>query len=161
MNTVTLTKAHGHITSTKNCAADDTFLVGSRTYTLKASPSAAYEVDVGTDEATTLANLVKAINGTGTAGSEYAADTLPVPGMIATTDGGHIITLTARFGGEWGNSLKVVEGTDSGTAYAVTAFSGGAGNISGTDGWVEALIEGNQINSEVLAELKKLTEASD
>lgn len=59
------------MTSTKNIAADDTVIVGSQTFTFKASPSAAGEVDVGTDEATSLANLAAAINKGAGAGSAY------------------------------------------------------------------------------------------
>lgn len=50
------------LTSTKNIQADDTVIVGSQTFTFKASPAVAGEVDVGTDEATSLANLAAAIN---------------------------------------------------------------------------------------------------
>jgi hypothetical protein len=155
-------KAAGVVTSTKNWAADDTLLVGGVTYTLKADPTGtANDVDLGADEATTLANLAAAINLTGTAGVTYHEDTVGVPSVIATS-GAHTLTITARFGGAWGNDIRLTEGTDSGTAYSVTtAMASGAGDISGTGGWVESLISLNQINSEVLSHLKTLTEASD
>jgi len=159
---VTLATAYGTVTSTKNWAADDTLIVGAVTYTLKASPSAANEVDVGADEATTLANLAAAINGTGTSGTTYGADTVQPAGMYASANGAHTITITSRIPGNVGNSLILTEGTDSETAYSITrAMSGGSGELTGASGWFASLIALNQINAEVLSHLKVFTDAAD
>lgn len=159
---VTLATAYGTVTSTKNLAADDTLIVGGVTYTLKTSPSAANEVDLGADEATTLANLAAAINGTGESGATYGADTVQPAGMYASAVGAHTITITSRLPGTIGNSLKLLEGTDSGTAYSITrAMSGGSGDLLGSSGWFASLIALNQINSEVLSHLKVFTTAAD
>jgi len=55
------------LTSTKNLAEGDKITVGSQVITINATPSGAGSVDLGTDEATTLANIAAFINGTGTA----------------------------------------------------------------------------------------------
>lgn len=51
------------LTSTDNVVADDTFTVEGVTFTFKAAPAAAGEVDLGADAETSLSNLAAAING--------------------------------------------------------------------------------------------------
>jgi len=159
---VTVSVATGVMTSTKNLAADDTLVVGPYTYTLKASPGSAFDVDLGSDEATTLINLARAINGEGVASATtYFAGTLPAPGVYATA-AAHTITLVTRFPGAWGNGYRFAEGTDGGSAYSITtAMAGGAGDLSGSAGYFARLISLNQINSEVQSHLKVFTEAAD
>jgi hypothetical protein len=158
---VTLVKAAGVLTATANFSANDTVIIGNKTYKFVAAPSAAYDVDLGADLATSLDNLTAAVNGTGTAGTEYAAGTLPVDGMIATnTD--TTMTLTARFGGTWGNSVEYREGTDGGNVYSIsTAMASGSGDISGSSGYIKGIMDNSQINSDVFRDLARLTEASD
>jgi len=158
---VALVKAVGVLTVTGQFTANDTVIVGGITYKFVASPSSANDVDIGTDAETSLANLAAAINGTGTEGQEYAADTVQVAGMIATSNA-TTLTLTARFGGTWGNSVEFREGVDGGATFSITtAMASGAGDISGASGFIQSLLDLNFINSEVQAELKKLTEAAD
>jgi len=59
-------------TNTGNVSADDTYTIGWVTFTFKASPSAAGEVDVVSDAETSFDNLTLAING-GAVGSIYIA----------------------------------------------------------------------------------------
>lgn len=61
------------LTATGNVSADDTVTVGGVTFTFKASPSAAGEVDLGADAATSLDNLDAAITGGAGAGTAYIA----------------------------------------------------------------------------------------
>lgn len=56
-----------------NVTANDTVTVNGVVFTFKASPAAAGEVDVGTDAATSQANLIAAINGGAGAGTAYIA----------------------------------------------------------------------------------------
>lgn len=153
---VTLEKASGVLTVTGNFTANDTVLLGGVTYKFVASPSAANDVDLGADAETSLANLVKAINGTGTEGTEYAADTVQVSCVVATSTA-TTLTVTARFGGEWGNAIDFREGVDSGTKFSITtAMSNGTGDIVA---WLDGLMDLNQINAELETELFYLTGA--
>lgn len=58
-------------TATGNVSADDTYTVGGVTFTFKAAPAVAGEVDLGADAATSLDNLAAAINGAAGAGTTY------------------------------------------------------------------------------------------
>ena len=154
----TLVRAYGLITSTKAVVEDDSITVGTVTYVFKDAPDAANEVDVGADEATCLANLVAAINGTGISGTTYGADTLQPGGIFAVSDGAHVITLYAKTPGTQGNNFILTEVVDSGTAYAVTAFAHGSGDLETA---LLGLLSLNQINAEMLTELHKITYATD
>jgi len=57
------------LTMATNPTADDTVTIKGVTFTFKATPSNAGEVDVGTDAATSQTNLRNAVNGTGTPGA--------------------------------------------------------------------------------------------
>lgn len=105
------------MTSTKNLAADDAIKIGSITLTLKASPSAAGEVDLGADEATTLANIAACINDSGTAGSTYiqlSQDDRAYlkQNMVTATAGAHTIVITTA------GFVPITESVDGGTAYS-------------------------------------------
>lgn len=106
------------MTSTKNLAADDAIIVAGITLTLKASPSAPGEVDLGSDEATTLANIAACINGTATAGTTYIELSqddrakLKQNLVSAVADTHTIVFTTAWFVG-------ITESVDSGTAYSM------------------------------------------
>ena len=122
--------ATGVLTTTGNFTANDEVTVGTVTYKFVASPSAAYDVDLGGTAAVSLANLEKAVNGTGTAGTEYAAGTLPntkVTAVAAATT----ITFTAKDdgtnSGTAGNSIVFTEDTDGGTTWSVS----GSGTLTG------------------------------
>lgn len=123
--------ATGTITTTGNFTADDEVTIGAITYIFKASPSNAYEVDLGGSAAVSLANLYAAINASGTAGTEYAADTLEnaqvdAVGLTATT-----LTVRAKntstYSGTAGNAIIFTEDTDGGTSWSVS----GAGTLTG------------------------------
>ena len=122
--------ATGVLTTTGNFTANDEVTVGTVTYKFVASPSAAYDVDLGGTAAVSLSNLEKAVNGTGTAGTEYAAGTLPntkVTAVAATAT----ITFTAKDdgtnSGTAGNSIVFTEDTDGGTTWSVS----GSGTLTG------------------------------
>jgi hypothetical protein len=158
-STGTHTKATGTITSTKDYADADTVLIGNVTYRFKTTPAQANDVKRGTSEANTISNLVKAINGTGVGdGTDYYTGTSTVPAVIATDDGAHIVTLTARLGGSHGNAVHLAEGTDSGTAYSITrSMQGGAGALHT---FFADLVSYEQCGSEVLADLHHVINAA-
>lgn len=70
-----------------NVSDGETCTVGNQVYTFKtALTPTAGEVLIGADAATTLDNLKAAINGTGTAGTDYAATTPIHTQVTATTN---------------------------------------------------------------------------
>lgn len=86
------------LTSTAAPADTNTVTIGAQTYTFKTAltaPETANEVLIGVSEATSLANLVAAINGTGTPGTQYGSNTVARTDVVATTDGVHTLTITS------------------------------------------------------------------
>ena len=170
-NTVTMTQmaCATAATFTSNVAADDTVVIGDKTYTFKAAPSAAYEVDVGTDLETSIANLVAAINLSGTAGTEYGASHVEAHPAVTATGSATVLSLAGRGPGAEANGLYLaatspgandisVGGASVAIAIAADAGTSGVGSM---DAFITSLFALNQINSEVYAELAKLTDAAD
>lgn len=156
-------------TFTSNVAADDTVVIGDKTYTFKAAPSAAYEVDVGTDLETSISNLVAAINLSGTAGTEYGASHAAAHPLVTATGSATVLSLAARGAGAFFNSIYLaatspgandisVGGVTVAAAIAADDGTSGAGSL---DDFIAGLFDLNQINSEVYAALAKLTDAAD
>ena len=121
------TKANLTLTSNGTNVSDGaTVTVGSIVYRFKDTMAQAYDVKIGADAATSLANLKKAINATGTAGTEYYAGTLvnavASAGAITSTT----LVVTALVTGTGGNSIAVGEtsATLSWTGGGVTLANG-------------------------------------
>lgn len=68
-----------------------------------------YEVLIGADADGTLANLQKAINGTGTPGTEYSVGTEEHPDVSCGDVTAHAVTVTAKVAGLAGNSIAKAE----------------------------------------------------
>jgi len=100
----------------------------SETYGATAVP---YQVLKGASEATMLDNLKKAINGTGTAGTEYSTGTVAHEFFIATTNTDTAQTIVARTvaGTTATNALNALATTETmaNTAWADSTFGGGTG----------------------------------
>jgi len=124
-------KASGTVTVTGNFSADDELTIGDDTYTFKAAPSSAYEVDLGADAEESLSNLAAAINGTGTAGTTYGTGTAANDDVSATSTATTLV-VTARTAGTSGNSIVFTEDTDGGGVFSVTG-SGTLTNGSNTN----------------------------
>lgn len=113
-----------------NPADGDTVTIGGVVYSFETGAiDAAFKVDVGGDQDASLANLVAAINLTGTAGTTYGMGTTENPVVRATADAdNNNLIATAKTPGSAGNSIVLAE---SSTALAwdgsATALSGGAG----------------------------------
>lgn len=119
--------ATGTLTSNGTNVTDgDTCTIGSTVYRFKATMAAAYDVQRGADAATTLANLKKAINATGTAGTEYFAGTLIHPTVTAGAITSTTLVVTAKTKGTGGNAIASTE-------TAVTLSWGAATLASGAD----------------------------
>jgi len=120
-----------------NLTADDTVTVNGVVFTVVASPSAAGDVDLGSDAETTIENLVAAINGGTGAGSAYvevsAADraTLNTAGVTAlkltaaTLEVEAFVTLTVAEAGaqsSWGTVTEhMIAGAYNSTTIALPA----------------------------------------
>ncbi|MBR2505963.1 MAG: hypothetical protein IKB70_03390 [Bacilli bacterium] len=122
-------QATGTLTGTENFSANETVTVGVQTYTFKSTlstPAVAYEVKVGADLATSLANLAKAINVSGTAGTDYGEGTL-ANALCTAKATSTTVVVTAKEFGTAGNSIATTE-------TASNASWGGATLASGVDG---------------------------
>lgn len=116
-----------------------TVTIGSITYTVVdalsetyGADAVAYQVLKGASEATMLDNLKLAINGTGTAGTQYSTGTVAHPYVIATTNSDTVQKIVSRTVGTAAqtavvNGLATTE-TMANTAWADSTFGGGTGN---------------------------------
>jgi hypothetical protein len=121
--------AYGTLTAASNVVADDTVTLGAVTYTFKdtfsTGPTVANEVKVGTDAATSLANLKKAINATGTAGTEYSVGTVIHPTITALTLTATTLEVYAKTSGTGGNALTSTEASTH-LSFGGTTLAGGS-----------------------------------
>jgi hypothetical protein len=115
--------ATGVLTFSGTGSGDETVVIGGVTYTLKADPSAAYEVDIGADAAGSAANLAAAINASGTAGTTYGSGTLAHPEVTASVDGA-AVTVTARNPGAAANFIATTE-TSAEASWGSATLTGG------------------------------------
>ncbi len=130
MTTITLTsaalnKATGVLTSDNTNVTDgDTVTVGSTVYRFKTTMAQAYDVkrDPSTADGS-MGNLIQAINGTGTAGADYYAGTLPHPTVEAGALAAHAFTVTAR--------SVLTLGADVATTEASSHLSWGGATMTG------------------------------
>ena len=77
-----------------------------------------------TSDAVALDNMKKAINGTGTEGTDYSTGTNAHPTVIATTNTDTAQTVESRFWGTLGNTIATTE-TMTTTAWGSTTLTGG------------------------------------
>lgn len=127
-----------------NASVDDTVTIDGVVYRFKSTMLAAYDVKISAvDNDATVANLVAAINASGTPGVEYFAGTLIHPTVAAGAETGDGTTaITAKVKGLRGNAIAVSEsGANISWAGGATALSAGAddpvlaiGNSDGS-GW--------------------------
>lgn len=112
------TKAKGTITLTGLPLADETFVIGSQTFTWKALRSVAGEVTIGASAAAACTNIIAAV-------------TADLPSVVATQGAGTTVIITNVVGGVVGNSVTF---TESSTNMAVN----GSGTLGGTTSGVDA-----------------------
>ncbi len=83
-STVTGTAPTTTLTSTGTAGNNETFTIGSRTYTMKTTlTGAANEILIGASASVSLDNIKAAINGTGTPGTDYSQSTVRHPNVTA------------------------------------------------------------------------------
>lgn len=138
--------------------ATDTVTIGDQTYTYIATPAAANDVDVAGTRAGSIANLVAAINRSGTPGATtYHTDTVQNPYVSAVDNEDDTVTVTARVPGSIGNGITTTE-SEVDITWGAATLEGGTGRA---DTLVSDILSLNQVNAEVQTELKKLTVAAD
>lgn len=110
-----------------------TFTIGSRTYTAvlelsetSGASAVADQILWVTSEAVFLDNVKKAINGSGTAGTDYSTGTTPHPDVIATTNTDTTQVIVAKQLGTIGNSIATTE-TLGNYSWGGTTMASGAG----------------------------------
>jgi len=108
-----------------NVDPDDEVVIGTVTYKFVASPTDPNDVDIGADAAGSLANLKKAVNASGVAGTDYGTGTVANPDVTALTLTATTLLLYAKVGGTGGNSLASTETSDH-LSFGGTVFASGS-----------------------------------
>ena len=111
--------------------AGNTVTIGTTVYTFRAGSSivgggSAYDVALGTTLTIALANLRKAINGTGTQGLEYGIGTVAHTQVVCTASDATTITVYGRVAGTTLNTVATT-GTATRISWADTTLGGGTG----------------------------------
>lgn len=119
---------------------EDTITVDGIVYTIQGGTIAdfAYDVNLSTTEATMAANFEKAINNTGTAGTDYSNGVAAHPAVSASRSSA-VVTLTARAPGSVGNAITLAA-SDDGTSVDIS----GATLSGGLDSAVANFLENAQ-----------------
>jgi hypothetical protein len=115
-----------------------TVVIGGQTYTgrttLSSAPTIPYEFLCATNGDTCIDNLVSAINGAGTIGTDYSLGTLPNPSVVALR-ASHTMTATAKWGGTAYNTIATTQPSADVkiTGWAATTLGGAAATVIGVD----------------------------
>lgn len=109
-----------------NPAEDEVVVIGARTYRWRDTLAQADDVKIGATPAISLANLKKAVNGTGTEGVEYFADTVAHTLVIAGAIDATTLKVWSRTIGAGNNALTTTT-TASHLSWADTTLGGGTG----------------------------------
>jgi hypothetical protein len=129
----------------------ETLVIAGKTYTFQTTLTDT-DGNVYTDgtHEVSRANLVAAINLTGTAGTDYADSMTRNGSVFAVDDGVDKVTVYAHVPGTIGNTIPVTVGT-SAAAVDNATLEGGTGNVGD---FFDGLFALNQINSEVVSALR-------
>lgn len=153
----TLSPAVGVFTVTDNFDDTETITVGGKAYTINATVgSTDGSVHLGADAEGTLKNIFAAINLDATGGETGVADADFASGMTinaevkATAVTATVLTVTAKTPGSVGNLIASTETHGEGS-WGGAVLAGGAGDVTG---WANSLIDLNQINSQVVTEIR-------
>jgi hypothetical protein len=120
------TQATGTVTDSAgtNFNDGDTVTIGATVYRFKNAPAQAYDVKIQADRYKTYASFAAAINGFGTAGTDYFAGTAKHTTVIATA-------LQASGGGNAVLYLAAITGGTAGNAIALASTAGTRATVSG------------------------------
>jgi hypothetical protein len=125
-------KATGTLTSNNtNVSNNDTVTIGTKTYTFKTALTPTEgEVLIGGSADASLLNLIRAINHSGTAGTDYSVAVANTQVTAATSVTSHTFAVTAIVGGTGGNSIASTE-TAATLSWGATALAGGTNPTAG------------------------------
>lgn len=130
---LTEAKATQTLTSDATAPSDgDTVTIEGMTYTYKtalSSPEVEGEVLIGVSAAVALDNLKSAINGTGTAGTDYSSNTPVHPHVTATTNTNTTQVVEANRIGTYANRFMVSENS-SHLSWGAATLTGGAESVA-------------------------------
>jgi hypothetical protein len=132
--TVLAVPATGVLTSDTTKPDDgDTITIGTETYTLldtlSTGPTVPFEVLIGGTAAAALANLKKAINLTGTEGTDYSVGTTQSAFVVAGAVDATTLAVTAVAGSNSGTLYATTKSSDS-LSWGDTTLSGGTSHSS-------------------------------
>ena len=114
--------------------ANDTVTLDTTVYKFVVSPSAAFDVDIGANAQGSIDNLIKAINLTGVAGTDYGTATTIHPTVDAGSGGALKMLVFAKRAGISGNAIAIAEAAVTlSWAGAATFLGGGAPTPSDGD----------------------------
>lgn len=117
--------AAGVLTSNgTNVTDNDTATLGSTVYRFKNTMAAAYDVQIGSSAANTLANLRLAILATGVSGTNYYAATLVHPTVTVTAITSTTLVVAAITAGSAGNSIATTD-TAATLSWGAVTLTGG------------------------------------
>jgi hypothetical protein len=129
--TGTLTLTPGSIDAADNIKIDTTYYawaVDPTTGTPDGSSGTPYLVALGANDTAALANMVKAINATGTGGVDYSVEiTVHHATVEALTSNATVMTVRARTAGSAGNSISTTIPNASELLWGATTLTLGAG----------------------------------
>ena len=136
VNSVTLTSAGGTLTGSgsTNVSDGDLVVIGATTYRFKTVMAAINDIQIGGsgNSDTSMNNLIDAINGTGTAGTNWFAGTVASTQVTAAALAAHAFVVTASTPGIYGQNI-VTTTTSAVLAWGAAALTGGIGiTIVGT-----------------------------
>jgi hypothetical protein len=110
----------------------DTITIGAKTYTVQATlTNVNGNVKLGANLTATLLNLLKAINLSGVAGTDYAAAMTLNTDVTATTSDATHLNVTAKALGTAGNTVATTDTATNG-AWGAATLTGGVGPVGPT-----------------------------
>jgi hypothetical protein len=137
-DTLTDVKATGTLTFTPGTITTQTIRVGASYYIWAADPTSnpaadglvtnPWQVAVGANATAALANLRKAINATGVAGTDYSTALTANASAEATASSATTLSARALTAGAGGNSISTTVPAGAGLAWGATTLTGGGGS---------------------------------
>jgi len=140
------------LTFAANAVAAETVVVGSVTYTWRATFTVANEILVGATAAASAQNLFDAINLTGTIGTQYSNGTVQNPLVRASAVTATTVVVQSRAPGQVGNLIASTETMTQGS-WGAALLAGGSGSV---DAEIREILSLGQVNASVQQALREL-----
>lgn len=120
--TIPATFATGTLTFADNPTDGQNVKIGDTTYTFKDTPAAANDIQIGGSVVSSIATLVRVVNGTGEAGVDYYEGTTTPNASAIASASDLVVTVTAKDAGVAGNAVALT--STAATASAATLTGG-------------------------------------